>query len=84
MIMILVKYKTLVICPIDSYGGSTGFAPIHVRIANVLVRNQKFIFLFGENFLLLVFLNGRIARIAIAIARAMTPPSFDGIDRKIA
>ena len=51
---------------------------------NVLVRNQKFIFLFGENFLLFVFLNGRIARITIAIARAMTPPSFDGIDRRMA
>lgn len=42
------------------------------------------IFPLGENFLLFVFLNGRIARIRIAIASAITPPSFDGIDRRIA
>lgn len=31
-----------------------------------------------------MFLSGRIARITIAIARAITPPSFDGIDRRMA
>ncbi len=51
---------------------------------NVLVRNQKFIFLFGENFLLFVFLNGKIAKITMAIVKAITPPSLEGIDRRIA
>jgi len=59
-------------------------APIQVKIINVLVRNQKLIFLFGENFLLLVFFVGRIIRIKMAMARAVTPPSFDGIDRRMA
>jgi len=51
---------------------------------NVLVRNQNVAFVLGENFPLFVFFIGRIARIKMALVRAITPPSFDGMDRRIA
>lgn len=78
------KYITLATCPIFSYGGSTGFAPIHVRITKVLARIQNFAFFWGRNFVLFVFLLIMTRRIIIDARSAITPPSFDGIDRKIA
>jgi hypothetical protein len=47
------------------------------------ISNQNFIFWLGLNFVDLDFFVTRIVRIMIDIARAITPPSFDGIDRRI-
>jgi hypothetical protein len=70
--------------PIPSYGGSTGLAPIQVKRRVVATRVQNFIFLRGLNFLDFdLFMDSTIKK-ATDIARAITPPSFDGIDRKIA
>jgi len=82
----MMKYTTLVICPIVSYGTSTGFAPIHVRIKNEVARTQNEIFLIG---LYLVdiecfFLKGKITMIRIDKTRAITPPNLFGIDRRMA
>jgi hypothetical protein len=42
------------------------------------------LFLFiGENLVLLFFFIDKIVKIKIDIASATTPPSFDGIDRKM-
>jgi len=70
-------------CPICSNGVSTGFAPIHVRIIITLTRVQNTIFVFALNFVDVFFVFTITIRIRIDIARAITPPSFDGIDRKI-
>jgi len=45
--------------------------------------NQNIIFLGGENFFGLLFFVTRVNRIITDIASAITPPSFDGIDRRI-
>jgi hypothetical protein len=75
---------TLIIWPILSYGGSTGLAPIQVRRRVVATKVQNFIFFNGLNFLDFdLFLDSTI-RNATDIASATTPPSFDGIDRRIA
>jgi len=47
--LIKIKYITLVIWPIASYGYSTGFAPIHVKIKNEIVISQNIIFVIGLN-----------------------------------
>lgn len=71
--------------PIVKQGGSTGFAPIHVRISTVDTNTQNVVFFRGENFLFNfcedkdITINPRIDP-----AIATTPPSFDGIERKIA
>lgn len=78
------KYIALTACPIFSYGGSTGLAPIHVKATNTLTSLQIFIFFVGLNFVFFVFLITNTIRIAMDEASATTPPSFDGIDRKIA
>jgi len=44
------KYKHLVICPINSNGISTGFAPIHVKIMKIDVNHQNLILLIKLNF----------------------------------
>jgi hypothetical protein len=46
-------------------------------------RNQNLVFLVGENFVGLFFLRIKGIRIRIDATRAITPPSFDGIDRRI-
>ena len=49
------------------------------------MKTQNTIFLAGLNFLLNSFFEKvKISRIKIDIAIAITPPNFDGIDRKIA
>jgi len=73
----------LKICPIASNGSSTGFAPIQVKITRIAARDQNFIFLKGLNFDL-VSLFTDTAKIKIEARRAMTPPSFEGIERRIA
>lgn len=79
------KYVTVRICPIDVYGVSTGFAPIHVKSKTLNTSIQNRDFFNGENFLLnlLLFKHG-IIKHKMAISMAITPPSFEGIARRIA
>ncbi len=51
---------------------------------NTLTSLQIFIFFVGLNFVFFVFLFTKIAMMAIDDTRATTPPSFEGIDRRIA
>jgi len=44
---------------------------------------QNFVFIEILNFVVFFFVFIMIVRIKIDIPRAITPPSFDGIDRKI-
>jgi len=78
------KYPLLNSWPIASYGCSTGLAPIQVRIAKTLTINQNFDFFIGENFPPLDFLFTITIKISSEEISAITPPSFDGIDRRIA
>lgn len=72
-------------CPISLNGGSTGFAPIHVSRVAVTRNTQNINFFTGLNLLFLDdFFNVRTPMITMAATIASTPPSFDGIDRKIA
>jgi len=86
MIINVIKYKILVIWPIISNGYSTGFAPIQVRMMNVILINQKVIFFIMSNFIEISFwfLKDKITKIRIEATKAMTPPSLLGIDRKMA
>ncbi len=68
--------------PIPSKGLSTVFAPIHVRIRIVDTSVQNIIFFEGTNFVLFFFFVTRIERIITEAAKATTPPSFEGIDRR--
>jgi len=72
--------------PIVSYGASTGFAPIHVKIMNELKNIQMFILYSGFIFavFLYFFMIGKIMIIKMDISRATTPPSLFGIDRRMA
>ena len=73
------------ICPNITKGVSTGLAPIHVKRREILINIQNFDFFEGLNFLLMVFfLNISRSKIKIAAPMAITPPSFDGIARKMA
>lgn len=54
-----------------------------MRISTVEVMNQNLSFLGGLNFVGFDFDFGRIRRIMIESARAITPPSFEGMDRRI-
>jgi hypothetical protein len=57
-----------------------------VRSVAVAARVQNFSFLFGSVFdvcFFFLFIVGK-TRIAIDIARAITPPSFDGMERRMA
>jgi hypothetical protein len=71
------------VCPICSKGASTGFAPIQVKINTTLVIIQNFIFDLVLNFVDVFFVFIRMARSIIDVISAITPPSFDGIDRRI-
>jgi hypothetical protein len=71
------------ICPTPSNGLSTVFAPIQVRMITVVENIQNVAFFKGLNFVLVFFFITRIFKIRIEAARAMTPPSFDGMERKI-
>jgi len=80
------KNNTLVTCPVISYGGSTGFAPIQVRIRRVLTSIHVIIIFTGFSFFgfFFVFLFIGIINLNTEASRATTPPSFEGIERKIA
>jgi hypothetical protein len=74
-------------CPTSSYGASTGFLPIHIRMMKVAHNVQKVVCRYTLN--LLDFIEGlrkkgRKYRIQILIASATTPPSLLGIERRIA
>jgi len=72
-------------CPILIKGCSTGFAPTHVRITVRAINVHIVIFFRGENFFMSLFsFRTRVDKIKIAPIMAKTPPSFDGIDRRIA
>ena len=83
---ISLKYTTLVVCPSRTNGSSTGCAPIQVRVANVATRAHRPPFFRGLNFIdfVLGFFSAGAYMMTTEAARAITPPSFDGIDRKIA
>lgn len=66
-----------------SKGGSTGFAPIHVRTTVVVTRNQKRIFFWGVILFLLFFVVARGIKIRMDATSLITPPNFEGIERKI-
>jgi len=65
-------------------GDSTGLAPIHVRISTTDTNLQNLIFLVGTNLVDFDFFMISRNMIKIDKTSATTPPSFDGIDRKIA
>lgn len=68
------------------YGFSIGWAPAHVNIIKVLIKNQKRNWLKGK-YLEERNLNeyrGRKYKIIIENNRAITPPNLLGIDRRIA
>lgn len=71
------------IFPMFSNGLSTVFAPIHVRIVTTAVNLHTFVFFVRLNFVGFLLLIVVIAMIRIDVTRAKTPPSFDGIDRRI-
>jgi len=66
-----------------SNGLSTVFAPIQVRIITVEVNSQNVVFFIGLNFVLVFFFITKMAKIRIDATSATTPPSFDGIERRI-
>jgi len=49
----------------------------------VEVSSQKFAFFVGLNFALMFFFITKIDRIMIEATSATTPPSFDGMDRRM-
>lgn len=80
------KYRMVKICPIFTKGNSIGFDPIQVKIKNIIKKNQnKILFIKKKEFpwIVLLKINGIIKRIKIDIKRAITPPNFLGIDRRI-
>lgn len=68
------------------YGGSTGLAPIHVSRDSVEMIVARISFLCGWNFLDWIWFFFRVGSIMIIsdMISAMIPPTFDGIDRRIA
>lgn len=67
-----------------SKGCSTALAPIHVKINTIEIKIQNNVFVVGLIFDEILFLFLKYASITIDIASATTPPSFDGIARRIA
>jgi len=63
----------LVSCPIISYGGSTGLAPIHVSTIKLLIRVHKVV----------LVIIGRVNTTKDP-TNATTPPNFDGMERRMA
>lgn len=76
----------LVICPIVSYGGSTGLAPIHVNTISLLINDHRITFVNGVFFFLFFFSLLIIGSTNTAkdATKAITPPIFEGIERRIA
>jgi len=70
--------------PMSSNGASTGLAPIQVRMMNTLMKDQNFSFERGLNLLVFFLIRGRVMNTMMDASKATTPPSFDGIDRRMA
>lgn len=87
IVIIIIKKKiVLVICPVFTYGSSTGLAPIHVKINRIDKIDHSFSFLVGLNFVVLIdffVIIGSINTKMDAIS-ASTPPNFEGMARRIA
>jgi len=66
-----------------SYGLSTVLAPIQVRIRTVEQNTQNMTFFCGLNFVLILFFVDKTISIKIDATSAITPPSFDGMDRRM-
>lgn len=77
------KYRILIIFPIISIGGSIGLAPIQDKVMKDRVSTHVFFISVGAVFTDLFFFVA-FAMIKIDMASARTPPSLDGIDRRIA
>jgi hypothetical protein len=83
---ISLKNRILVICPLFSIGASTGLAPIQVSITRTENVLHMIAFSDGLFFFLccfFLFIIG-VTNTIIDMANAITPPIFDGIDRRIA
>lgn len=81
------KYRIEATCPMMMKGCSTGCPPIHVSVSRSAISAQNRHWLRGRNIRLRcldVCSIGIRARIRIERARARTPPSLLGIDRRIA
>lgn len=81
------KYKIEAICPMITYGCSTGMPPIQVRMATSAISVQNRSCVKGRKVRLRCFdvcKRGTIMRMRIEASRARTPPSLFGIDRRIA
>lgn len=68
-------------------GSSTGWLPIQVRRIKTVARNQNSVCDAGRNVLAWLFEVWRMGtrkRIKIEAKRAITPPNFLGMDRRIA
>jgi len=76
----------LVSCPIISYGGSTGLAPIHVSTIKLLIRVHRVALVIGLIFFTFFFLLVIIGRMKTTKdpTNATTPPNFDGMERRMA
>lgn len=81
------KYTKVEICPIKTYGSSTGRAPIQVKINKTLNSAQI------ENFITKLkefdlniqnFKKGKTYNTATDKTKAITPPSLLGIERRMA
>lgn len=84
--LIRMKYNAEKILPRKVYGSSTGSIPIQVNKIQMEIKFQKIIFLYGENFFTMVFLffRQRPSKLKMASTIMITPPSFEGIARRIA
>jgi hypothetical protein len=77
------KYRILIIFPILSIGGSIGLAPIQDRVMNDRVSTHVFFISVGVVFTDFFFFVA-FAMINTDIPSATTPPSLEGMDRRIA
>ena len=77
----------MLICPISTYGDSTGHIPIHVKIRKSATKNQNTNLAIGLNcelFILEVCVNGSVNNTNREAAKAITPNSLFGILLNIA
>ena len=81
------KYRIDASWPIMMNGCSTGCPPIHVSVSKSATSSQNIHWLRGRNIMLRcldVWRKGIMSRIRMESARASTPPSLLGMDRRIA
>lgn len=81
-----VKYEIEATWPIRMNGCSTGCPPIQVSTRRFATRSQNMIWLRGRNIIVRCFdicNEGIMAKIRMDMAKASTPPSLLGIDRRI-